>query len=143
LTASFGKDSAGYHSPITVAGLYWHFVDVVWIFPFALIYLPRTERSVIRYPPRILLLSWLALLLLLALTVFVAYQPLGVLNTVVALTIANPQGSHCCRRFYGVARTHGTDHCLCNGRLFLARHSILAYRTDFATRPQSPPAMSQ
>jgi cytochrome c oxidase subunit 3 len=29
-----------YHSPITVAGLYWHFVDMVWIFLFALIYLP-------------------------------------------------------------------------------------------------------
>ncbi len=32
--------SEGYHSPITVAGLYWHFVDLVWIFLFALIYLP-------------------------------------------------------------------------------------------------------
>lgn len=29
-----------YHAPIDVAGLYWHFVDVVWIFLFALIYLP-------------------------------------------------------------------------------------------------------
>lgn len=29
-----------YHSPITVAGLYWHFVDMVWVFLFALIYLP-------------------------------------------------------------------------------------------------------
>ncbi len=29
-----------YHSPVTVAGLYWHFVDLVWIFLFALIYLP-------------------------------------------------------------------------------------------------------
>ncbi len=31
--------SAAYHSPITVAGLYWHFVDIVWIFLFPLIYL--------------------------------------------------------------------------------------------------------
>src|SRR6185312_8325299 len=29
-----------YNSPIVVAGLYWHFVDLVWIFLFALIYLP-------------------------------------------------------------------------------------------------------
>ena len=29
-----------YHSPVTVAGLYWHFVDLVWIFLYALIYLP-------------------------------------------------------------------------------------------------------
>jgi cytochrome c oxidase subunit III len=32
--------SARYHAPIAVAGLYWHFVDLVWIFLFALIYLP-------------------------------------------------------------------------------------------------------
>ncbi len=32
--------SSRYHAPITVAGLYWHFVDVVWVFLFALIYLP-------------------------------------------------------------------------------------------------------
>jgi cytochrome c oxidase subunit 3 len=38
--ASRGAYSARYHAPITVAGLYWHFVDVVWIFLFALIYLP-------------------------------------------------------------------------------------------------------
>ena len=39
-------------------------------------------------PPRILVVSWLGLLALLALTVFAAYQPLGQFNTVVALTIA-------------------------------------------------------
>jgi cytochrome c oxidase subunit 3 len=32
--------SARYHTPVSVAGLYWHFVDLVWIFLFALIYLP-------------------------------------------------------------------------------------------------------
>lgn len=41
-----------------------------------------------RSPPRALLLSWLALLALLSLTVFVSYQPLGVLNTGIALAIA-------------------------------------------------------
>jgi cytochrome c oxidase subunit 3 len=38
--AQHGAYSARYHAPLTVAGLYWHFVDVVWIFLFALIYLP-------------------------------------------------------------------------------------------------------
>jgi len=28
-----------YHSPIEVTGLYWHFVDIVWIFLFPLLYL--------------------------------------------------------------------------------------------------------
>jgi cytochrome c oxidase subunit 3 len=32
--------SERYHSPASVAALYWHFVDLVWIFLFALIYLP-------------------------------------------------------------------------------------------------------
>jgi cytochrome c oxidase subunit III len=38
--AARGAYSRRYHAPITVAGLYWHFVDMVWIFLFALIYLP-------------------------------------------------------------------------------------------------------
>ena len=28
-----------YHTPIEVSGLYWHFVDIVWIFLFPLLYL--------------------------------------------------------------------------------------------------------
>ena len=34
-----GRFSAEYYSPIDVAGLYWHFVDIVWIFLFPLLYL--------------------------------------------------------------------------------------------------------
>ena len=39
-------------------------------------------------PPRILLLSWLALLILLALTVTLAHVPLGTLNFPISLAIA-------------------------------------------------------
>jgi cytochrome c oxidase subunit 3 len=35
-----GDFSAAYANPLAVTALYWHFVDVVWIFLFALIYLP-------------------------------------------------------------------------------------------------------
>ncbi len=38
--AKEGAYSASYNAPITVAGLYWHFVDTVWVILFALIYLP-------------------------------------------------------------------------------------------------------
>jgi len=31
--------SAEYHNPIEVTGLYWHFVDIVWIFLYPLLYL--------------------------------------------------------------------------------------------------------
>jgi cytochrome c oxidase subunit 3 len=34
-----GTITAEYYSPIEIAGLYWHFVDIVWIFLFPLLYL--------------------------------------------------------------------------------------------------------
>jgi len=40
LKSRTGAYSERYHAPATVAGLYWHFVDLVWVFLFALIYLP-------------------------------------------------------------------------------------------------------
>jgi len=32
----FGRD---YHAPVEVSGLYWHFVDVVWVFLYPMFYL--------------------------------------------------------------------------------------------------------
>jgi len=37
--ASRGRITAEYYSPIEISGLYWHFVDIVWIFLFPLLYL--------------------------------------------------------------------------------------------------------
>ena len=34
-----GTYSADYYSPVEISGLYWHFVDIVWIFLFPLLYL--------------------------------------------------------------------------------------------------------
>ena len=34
-----GKYGPEYHNPVEVVGLYWHFVDIVWIFLFPLLYL--------------------------------------------------------------------------------------------------------
>lgn len=31
--------TARYYTPVEVTGLYWHFVDIVWIFLYPLIYL--------------------------------------------------------------------------------------------------------
>jgi cytochrome c oxidase subunit III len=36
-----GDFSAEYFTPVEVIGLYWHFVDIVWIFLFPLLYLIR------------------------------------------------------------------------------------------------------
>jgi cytochrome c oxidase subunit 3 len=34
-----GRYSALWHTPVEMVGLYWHFVDIVWIFLFPLLYL--------------------------------------------------------------------------------------------------------
>ena len=34
-----GRFSPEYHTPLEIAGLYWHFVDIVWIYLFPLLYL--------------------------------------------------------------------------------------------------------
>lgn len=34
-----GRYTPEYHSPVEISGLYWHFVDIVWIFLFPLLYL--------------------------------------------------------------------------------------------------------
>ena len=34
-----GRFDPEYHSPVEVIGLYWHFVDIIWIFLFPLLYL--------------------------------------------------------------------------------------------------------
>ncbi len=33
------KFSPEYYTPLEISGLYWHFVDIVWIFLFPLLYL--------------------------------------------------------------------------------------------------------
>ena len=38
-TAWKGYYNADYYSPVEMSGLYWHFVDIVWIFLFPLLYL--------------------------------------------------------------------------------------------------------
>ena len=37
--AARGAFNSEYHNPIECFGLYWHFVDIVWIFLFPLLYL--------------------------------------------------------------------------------------------------------
>jgi cytochrome c oxidase subunit III len=37
--AKKGRFSAEYMTPVDISGLYWHFVDIIWIFLFPLLYL--------------------------------------------------------------------------------------------------------
>ena len=34
-----GRYSPEYYAPVELFGLYWHFVDIIWIFLFPLLYL--------------------------------------------------------------------------------------------------------
>lgn len=40
LRTGLGSFSKDYHTPIEITGLYWHFVDTVWVFLFAIFYIP-------------------------------------------------------------------------------------------------------
>jgi cytochrome c oxidase subunit 3 len=35
-----GCFTAEYHTPIDMGGLYWHFIDIVWVFLYAIFYIP-------------------------------------------------------------------------------------------------------
>ena len=39
IKAGRGAYTTEYHVPVELAGLYWHLVDLIWIFVFPLIYL--------------------------------------------------------------------------------------------------------
>ena len=39
-----GSFTAAYHTPIEATGLYWHFVDIVWVFLYAIFYLPGVHK---------------------------------------------------------------------------------------------------
>jgi cytochrome c oxidase subunit 3 len=39
IMAARNRFSAAYYAPLDISGLYWHFVDIVWIFLFPLLYL--------------------------------------------------------------------------------------------------------
>jgi cytochrome c oxidase subunit 3 len=46
--AAKGRFSPQWYTPVEVAGLYWHFVDIVWIFLFPLLYL--VDRVAAHHP---------------------------------------------------------------------------------------------
>ena len=44
LRTIFGTFTAKYFTPIQLSGLYWHFVDIIWVFLYALFYLPGLHK---------------------------------------------------------------------------------------------------
>jgi cytochrome c oxidase subunit 3 len=39
-----GRFSSAYHTPLEVVGLYWHFIDIVWVFLYPLLYLVAIHK---------------------------------------------------------------------------------------------------
>ncbi len=38
--ALLGSFTAEYYTPVDLSGLYWHFIDIVWVFLYAIFYIP-------------------------------------------------------------------------------------------------------
>ncbi len=93
------------------------------------------------YPPRAVALSWLALLALLGTTVFLAYQPLGSFNTVVALLIATAKALIVAAVFMELRERSGLMIAFAAAGFFWLGILIWLSGTDFVTRPVFPPAL--
>jgi len=44
IRTALGRFNALYHTPILILGLYWHFVDIVWVFLFGIFYISGLHR---------------------------------------------------------------------------------------------------
>ena len=91
------------------------------------------------YPPRMVALSWGALLALLALTVLLAYQPLGSFNTVIALAIATVKALIVAAIFMELRERGGLMIAFAAAGFFWLAILLWLAGTDFLTRPQFPP----
>jgi cytochrome c oxidase subunit III len=40
-----GRYTAEYNNPVEMVGLYWHFVDIIWIFLYPLLYLIKPPHG--------------------------------------------------------------------------------------------------
>jgi cytochrome c oxidase subunit 4 len=85
-------------------------------------------------PPFPLVACWLALLLLLALTVTLAYQPLGALNVVAALGIATVKAAFVAAIFMDLRQRGGRTFIFALAGLFWLAIMLWLGQMDFLTR---------
>lgn len=93
-----------------------------------------------RRPPPILVASWVGLLALLALTVFVAYLPLGTANTVVAVTIATAKAMIVATVFMELRERQPLIIPFASAGLFWLAIMLWLVFADYVTRPNFPAA---
>jgi cytochrome c oxidase subunit 4 len=92
-------------------------------------------------PPRFLVLAWLALLALLTLTVFGAYQPLGAFNTVLAMTIALIKALIVLAVFMELRDRNALTIAFAAAGFFWLAIMLWLALADFVTRPNFPPGL--
>jgi cytochrome c oxidase subunit 4 len=95
------------------------------------------------FPPRILMLSWAALLALLGTTVFLAYQPLGSFNLVVAVLIAGLKALIVAAIFMELRERGGVMIAFATAGFFWLAVLIWLAGADFISRPEFPPRLLQ
>jgi cytochrome c oxidase subunit IV len=93
-----------------------------------------------RRPPRILVVSWIGLLALLALTVSAAYLPLGTANTVVAMTIATAKATIVATFFMELRERHPLTIPFAGAGFFWLAIMLWLALADYLTRPNFPSA---
>lgn len=92
-----------------------------------------------RRPPRILVASWMGLLALLALTVSAAYLPLGMANTVVAMTIAAAKATIVATVFMELRERNSLTITFAAAGFFWLAIMLWLMLADYVTRPNFPP----
>jgi len=90
-----------------------------------------------------LLLSWLALLALLSLTLILAYQPLGALNVPIALSIATAKSLVVAFVFMELRDRSALMIAFAAAGFFWLFILIWLAGTDFLTRSKFPPSTTQ
>lgn len=93
------------------------------------------------YPPRMLLMSWLALLALLGLTVALAYLPLRSFNFPIALGIASVKALIVAVVFMELRKSRGLTIAFALAGLFWLFVLLWLVGADYATPSQFPPSL--
>lgn len=92
------------------------------------------------YPARALVLSWIGLLVLLGLTVLMAYQPLGTFNTVIALGIATMKALLIAAIFMELHEGNGLTIAFATAGIFWLAVMLWLAFSDYSTRANFPSA---
>jgi cytochrome c oxidase subunit 4 len=95
----------------------------------------KAETTKRWHPPRFFLVAWIGLLALLVITVFCAYQPLGILNTVIALVIACAKATIVLAIFMELRERNALTVAFAGAGFFWLAIMLWLTMADYATRP--------